>query len=232
MLFQVFFLTRWINTHEERKEQAAWTPFRKLLLNSVVEHADALVEISIFYKSEIDLVLDRIKKQKKLTCEDKYLIDDLLLKTLNEVEKSRERFFFAVQTVAPCMQPYASGYCEQLFVFSNYFMRNLKKARNELLAIEDDRISDNEHTSQPLNGVWAYSGTIDMVRVYGFSGFKKNFVDSVWKTEQLHYHEAENEFLTRDEYSRALDSDKSKIELDAIPRTTPIKSFFDMNEEN
>jgi hypothetical protein len=131
-----------------------------------------------------------------------------------------------LQTVSPSIQPYAADYCVELFWFHSGVKNSLDKTLEYLKDIPEDKLDDNSMTSHPLNGVMAQKFAIGLFTDYRFINFKQGFVQSVWKKETLHYHERHNEFLTPVDYARALDSDKSEKELDAIPRTEPIKSFF------
>ncbi len=231
MIFQVFFLTRWLEKRESNKNKLSWTPFRKLMLDSLVNHAENLINITNNYENKLEIILEDIRIQGFLDINKKNKIVRLIESTHHEIDLSRIEFYNTVQTVAPSLQPYVAQYCNEVFWFGDSLLKSLKKSMNHILEIDDEKVKENEHTSHPLNGVWAMLASIKMYRDYRFSSFKKNFTQSVWKLESLHYYEGDGEFLPPEDFAKALDSDKSIAELNKIPRTTPIKSFFEKTDD-
>lgn len=227
MIFQVFFLTRWMDSHQNKKDQLAWTPFRKLLLDSVVHCADSLIQVSGQYTTSMDTALNCIRDKGALNSETKSELRFLILSTSSELEKCHKDFLYIVQTVSPSMKPYAAQYCSELFWFHTGIKRALDDSLELLDSIPDEQIADNAITSHPLNGLWAKMTSINMFKDYRFKNYKTEFVRSVWKKEAMHFYEKDNEFLPPEDYARALDVEKSAMSLDNIPRTTPIKSFFE-----
>ncbi len=227
MILEVFVLKKWIRERDERHNSIAWTPFRKMMLDAVVKHADDLIIIATEFESETGKILDSIREKGQLDDDLKDAVIRKIDSTSSKLDRSRNKFFNILQTVAPSLQPYAAEYCGEVLWFADSMEKQLGKARGFITSIPEEMVSDNNATSHELNGVWVMVETIKMFRDFRFKNFKKNFTQSVWKKESLHYYEPDGEFLPPEDYAMALDTEKKGAELKKIPRTTPIKSFFD-----
>jgi len=227
MVIELAIIAKWIKSRQQRADMDAWTPFRKLLLDSVIRHSEDLVAIVNQFDEDLQAHLGAIKANGSLTHPLKTSVADSLRRAKSRITESQGSFFFTVQTVAPALQPYAAEYCREVMWFGDTVTKSLDKALGYLGEIEDDWIHDNSKTSHPLNGVNAQVMSIRIFRDTRFRQFKSTFTSSVWKRESLHYHEPDGEFLEPHDYAMALESEKSIAELKNIPRTAPIKSFFD-----
>lgn len=227
MVFEIFVLMKWLQKRETAKNQEAWMPFRKLMLDSIVQHTDELNSISKEYTERTESDLDEIRKHGSLTDSKKQSLEMAIQHAANQIEASQKRFFDILQTVGPSTQPYVAQYCNEVLWFFDSIKKSLDKAKGYLSTIPSDAVSDNAKTSHPLSGVFAMLTAIKMFRDMRFAQFKSGFTQSVWKTEGLHFFEKDNEFLPPQDYAQALDGEKAIAEMNKIPRTIPIKSFFE-----
>lgn len=231
MIFELFILARWLENREKEREQknnhAAWLPFRKMMLDAVVRHADDLMAIASDFELKAETLLNSIRDNGRLDSTSKDTVIQQIDSTYTQINKSRDSFFNILQTVAPSLQPYAAQYCNEVLWFGDAAQKSLDKARTYIADISEDMMGNTDVTSHQLNGVSAMVMSIKMFREMRFSGFKSNFTQSVWKTEELHYYEKDGEFLSPKDYAMALEVDKSNAELQQIPRTMPIRSFFE-----
>lgn len=230
MILELFFLSEWIKRREKKREeessQVAWWPFRKMMLDAIVRHADELLAIAEQYEREMGEALTMVRKAGQLTRDTKHMLSERVVTARARITESRNRFFNILQTVAPSLQPYAAQYCNEVLWFGDAVLKSLETAEVSLGEIADDGLPASEAVSHQLNGVSVSVTTTNMYRTFRFEGFKSNFTQSVWKKEALHYHEREGEFMPPNEYIKALETDKAVAELRRVPRTAPVKSFF------
>ncbi len=227
MVFEIFVLMKWLQRRETNKDQASWLPFRKLMLDSIVQHTDELNSIAKEYTERTQSDLDSIRDHGSLTESKKHSLESSIQRAMNHLEDSQKRFFDILQTVGPSIKPYAAEYCNEVLWFFDSIKKSLDKAEGYLLGIPVDTMSDNEKTSHPLNGVFAMLTAVKMFHEMRFSSFKSDFTQSVWKSEGLHFYENDNEFLPPEDFAKALDGEKAIAEMNKIPRVMPIKSFFE-----
>lgn len=227
MALELWVIARIIDARALRRDQKAWTPLRKLFLDSIVAHADELEAVATEFIDRSNSHLDHVKACGSLDRDSLRQLFALIDESESALNLSRKEFFYVVQTVAPSMQPYAAQYCNEVLWFGDALLKTIKKARIYASDLLDVDLRDKNATSHPLNGVRAASTSVRMFHDFRFKNFKQLFTQDVWKRERLHYFEAEREFLPTEDYASALESEKSKRELANIPRTMPIKSFFD-----
>jgi len=227
MIVEVFILASWIKSRERAKDLAAWTPFRKLFLDALVDHFDELMKAANQFEYKIEAVFHTIRNDGQLTDATLAELEHIIVDTADEIEYSERKFFSVVQTVSVSLQPYAAQYCNEVLWFSSSFRKALRRATIFLEELKALPAKDNLKTSHPLNGLSAMLISVKMWRDFRFKDFKQKFTQSVWKEEMLHFFEPDNEFLSREDYAISLDAERSAAGLNKIPRTAPIKSFFD-----
>ncbi len=227
MVFEIFVIMKWLQRRETDKNQASWLPFRILMLNSIIQHADELNSIAKEYTERTESDLDTIRDYGKLTESKKHSLESSIQRAVNKLEGSQKRFFNILQTVGPSIEPYAAQYCNDVLWFFDSIKKSLDEAEGYLSNIPLEAMSDSEKTSHPLNGVSIMLADIKMFYEMRFSEFKSNCNREVWKMEGLHFYKKDNEFLPPDDFAIALDSDKAIAEMNKIPRTMPIRSFFE-----
>lgn len=224
---ELFVLAKWIEHRETISNAIAWAPFRKMMLDAVVHHCDELMAISSRFNEQLDTKLENIKKIRTLHPVDIDELNSIISHAFENIDDSKLRFFNIIQTVAPSLQPYAASYCNEVLWFSSATTESLRKAKTIIDDFRSLDISDNLETSPPLSGLWAMGVQVRMYREFRFANFKENFTASVWKKEGLHYHERSGEFLEPGDYAAALEADRGAAQLKHVPRTVPIRSFFD-----
>ena len=227
MVFEIFVLIKWLQRRESDKDQAAWMPFRKLLLDAIVRHIDELNIIAKEYIERTKADLDAIRDHGSFTERKQRSLEASIERTTGLLEDSQKRFFNILQTVGPSIKPYVAQYCNEVLWFSDSIQKSLDEAKDYFSSISLEVISDNKQTSHQLNGVSAMLTSITMFHEMRFSQFKSDFTQSIWKTEGLHFYEKDNEFLLPEDFAKALDGDKAMAQMNKIPRILPIKSFFE-----
>ena len=229
MVLELFIIQKWLQKREKTSNSIAWAPFRKMLLDGIVRFSDTLTDISVSFERSVTAQLDAIRNTGKLSREDHQRLLAMVRQGHDDLIKARRDFYYIVQTVAPSMQPYAAQYCSEVLWFCDAVEGRMNKATEFIKDITETNIDDIKHVSHQLNGVKAMVLSIQMFRDMRFAQFKSNFTQSVWKKENLHYFEEDGhgEFLEPHDYYNATETQKSVEKLKAIPRTAPIKSFFD-----
>jgi hypothetical protein len=231
MIFELLFLTRWLKRREERREKLAWEPFRALLLGTIVRHLDELNAIGRSYIDDVGALLDSVREAGGLTSGDLALLSGKVSQLGASLRNSKQEFFFGIQTAAPSLKPEAAQYCEEAFFFGHILEQDLVRANGLVARLSELPNLSNDATERLLSELYAIKLTITMLIEFRFSMAKTNFVQYVWKQEQLHYFEPEGVFYPPAEYRRALETEKSAAELKGTPRTLPIKQFFDKEDE-
>ncbi len=197
MVFELFIIAKWIERSRQKSNSEAWAPFRKMMLDAIVRFADEMLAIS--YKVDSELTTFFAGKEQ-----DYETLHNILTKAYNDLGESRRNFYYILQTVAPSLQPYAAQYCSEVMWFHDAYKGDLKKALRSL------DTSYKGHYNEIKN-------IFDCVPIYRdtrFTHFKKDFTQSVWKKENLHYHEkyGDGRFLTPHDYEIALNTDRLKRE--------------------
>ena len=231
MLFEVFVLLKILKYRDEERDKDAWMPFRKLMLDGIVEHGDELLSIANKFEQDMQKIFDNIRAIGKLDEKNKLKIIHAISETTSHIKDSRDSFYFILQTAAPSLKPYAAQYCNEVIWFSSSMLKSLKKASIHIESIPNDKLFNNSETSHSLNGVSVMLTAIKMFRDFRFANFKSNFTQSVWKNESLHYFKPDAEFLSPEDYASALETEKFNVELQNIPRTSPVKSFFENDSD-
>ncbi|MGH1403259.1 MAG: hypothetical protein ACRBDL_03360 [Alphaproteobacteria bacterium] len=231
MVLELFILSRWIEFRRNKVNALAWAPFRKMMLDSIVRFADEMVEITDIFEQDVTNIFVKIKKEGKLSEHNRDTIEEILSTALNKLIERKNNFYYIVQTVAPSIQPYVAQYTSEVMWFNDALESTFSRGIERFSRLEN--LNDIECVSKELNGVNAVLLSVKMFRDGRFYEFKPTFTQSVWKKEELYYYEEDNsndlgEFLHPNDYAIALDMDKAKAKLNNIPRTMPVKSFFDL----
>lgn len=208
-------------------EKQKWEPFRVLLLSSIVRHLDELLAIGKRYSEVLGPQFKSIKDSGVLDAESLSRLEKSVAQISESLGRSKQEFFFAIQTAAPSLKPEAAEYCSEAFYFGHTLEGHLQRASEltSMLSSLPELTVDN--VERPLSELRVIGTMIELLLGMRFSKAKTNFVHYVWKQEQLHYSERDRSFLSPRDYKMTLDAEKSATELKAMPRTTPIKRFFD-----
>ncbi|HEU0051978.1 MAG TPA: hypothetical protein VFQ39_02330 [Longimicrobium sp.] len=231
MIFELLFLTRWLERREERGEKLAWEPFRALLLGTIVRHLDELNAIGRSYIDDVGALLDSIRDAGGLTSSSLSRLAGTAAQLESSLRNSKQEFFFGIQTAAPSLKPEAAEYCGEAFYFGQTLEQYLVRANGVVSRLSELPDLSNDSTERLLSELVAIKLSIHLLLDFRFSMAKTNFVRYVWKQEQLHYFERDGAFYSPEEYRRALETEKSAAMLNGIPRTDPIKRFFDKEDE-
>lgn len=227
MVFELAFLTRWLKSREANKEKSAWEPFRALLLGTIVRHLDELNALGRLYIAEVGAQLALIRQRGALTADALAALRTRVLHLQTALRTSKQEFFFGIQTAAPSLKPEAASYCGEAFFFGQLMEEHFSRAAELVTRLTELPDPSSDAAERPLSELKVIVYLIEMMLGFRFAAAKRNFVQYVWKQEQLHYFESDGIFYSPHDYKRALEREKTTAELKAIPRDTPIKRFFD-----
>lgn len=226
---QLYFIDRMIKNNAHRREQKLWTPFRIVFLQGICDYYDALMLCTNNFITDIENELEEIKSRKRLDLSSIDRLKKIVKKSKEALQSNKHDFYFTLQTVSPSLQPYAGEYCNEVMYFDYTLTKYLNEAEKMILGFDEKKFRDDNYTSHFLNGIWAKGSALKMIRDMRLIHFKESFTNSVWKKEGLHYFKGD--FLVEEDYAGALQTERSIEELARIPRTLPIKNFFETDEE-
>jgi hypothetical protein len=230
MGIQLAFIDQIIKKRSLQKEKKLWTPFRIIFFQAICDHHLQLMDI---YKSYVEFTnkeLNSIRSQGFVKQSDIKKIQEQIIEYQNMLSDYDKAFHNVIQTVSASLQPEAAEYCNESIYFSyimNKYFNEVKIICVNILKIEN--LDNNDNTSHPLNGIDAKKIGVEMIVETRLKNFLSNFSNSLWKTEGLYYFKGD--IMDEIDYRRALQTEKSVNELAKIPRTMPIKNFFETKEE-
>ena len=117
-----------------------------------------------------------------------------------------------------------------LFIFHIHLVFYVKELNEYLELLNSvENLNDINQTSHPLNGIKAKKMSLQFIVESRMSKFIEDLSTHLWKVEGLYYYKGE--ILPEVDYKNALATERAINETNKIPRTTPIKSFFESDEE-
>jgi len=227
---QVGVIDKVIKNNNLRNIKRHWTPFRILFFQAICDHHFQLMSIYKEMIEEINSSLSKIRNKGYVETSEIGNIQDKLQEYQMRLSDSDKSFQNIIQTVSSNLQPEAAEHCNESLYFSfilNKYIHNLKADCNNVLQVDD--LTDKNKTSHSLNGIDSDIKFIKIIVEARLKGFINRFSNSIWKTEGLYYHKGE--IMEERDYITALETEKSIKELKEIPRTMPIKNFFETEEE-
>lgn len=230
MGIQLAFIDQIIKKRSLQKEKRLWTPFRILFFQAICDHHSQLMEIYKDYVKFTNEKLNSIRTQGFVQELDIKSIQKQIVEYQNMLSDYDKAFHNVIQTVSPSLQPEAAEHCNESLYFSyilNKYFNQAKAICVDILKIKN--LNDSNNTSHPLNGIDVKKMSVEMIVETRLKNFIDKFSNSLWKIEGLYYHKGE--IMEEVDYRRALQTDKSVNELSKIPRTLPIKNFFETKEE-
>jgi len=229
LTIQLFFIDKMIRRYTYRREQKLWAPFRMIFLQGIVKYHDNLMDCTNEFSKVITNKLNEVYQEKELTINQFEEVKGIVVNSKEKLNKIKQEFYFTLQTVAPSMQPHAGEYCDEILYFEQIAFEYINKTKNMIDEFDVSELNNIHKSSHFLNGIKVMDTGLSMLKEFRLKNYKENFINSVWRKEKLHYFQGE--FLVPEDYKRALETERSVKNLENIPRTTPIKNFFESKIE-